>query len=515
MNSKFIKFEKSPLLNPVDYYNFFGSFIGIFEGNKKFYVINENEVSVLTGDSAELKKPAFKKLDNNLIAVLKSNPLDIATGSEITKFMLLTAVKFKGDYFAAMSYVSFNIMKKDIPYIRVGSDYYKLINKTDRYGAKNTLLKHWKKDEIKEDHTKELLKLIYKFDDFTLLPNNIDFVPVIDSCYNLYNKFAHSPSDNLIHENDIPISLGLMNHIFGDQVNLGLKYMKILYEHPTQILPILSLVSNERGTGKTTFLNWIHMLFGENSVLINPHDLTSSFNSIYATKNIIMVDETVIEKLASVEKLKSIATAKSISVSQKFVSEYSIPFFGKVILCTNKEKDFMRIDEEEVRFWIRKIKPIQILNTSIENDLFIEVSKFLKYLLQMPCIDFTLSRMVFTMDEIKTEHLEHIKKESRSSLYKELEILIEDFFNSTGKNEFFATATDIKNEWFKNNNQIGISYIRKVIKEELKLQPEKLQKYYSFGDITVKMETGTPFKFINIYEKIQNNDFEQVNECPF
>ena len=36
--------------------------------------------------------------------------------------------------------------------------------------------------------------------------------------------------------------------------------MKILYEHPTQILPILSLVSNERGTGKTTFLNWQSIL---------------------------------------------------------------------------------------------------------------------------------------------------------------------------------------------------------------------------------------------------------------
>ena len=99
--------------------------------------------------------------------------------------------------------------------------------------------------------------------------------------------------------------------------------MKLLYEHPCQILPVLSLVSTERETGKTTFLNYIQMLFGENSTLINPSDLTSSFNDAYATKNIIMIDETVIEKQNVVEKLKSLATAKTISVSQKFLHALS------------------------------------------------------------------------------------------------------------------------------------------------------------------------------------------------
>jgi hypothetical protein len=145
----------------------------------------------------------------------------------------------------------------------------------------------------------------------------------------------------------------------------------------------------------------------------------------------------VIEKLASVEKLKSIATAKSISVSQKFVSEYSIPFFGKVILCTNKEKDFMKIDNEEVRFWVRKIRPVAKLNTNIEKDLFNEIPKFLKYLSQLDDIDFSKSRMVFTIDEITTNELTEIKEESKSSLHKELEILLDDFFNNNESITFF------------------------------------------------------------------------------
>ena len=80
-----------------------------------------------------------------------------------------------------------------------------------------------------------------------------------------------------------------------------MKYMKVLYENPKQILPILVLVSEERETGKTTFLNWIQMLFGENSILISSNNITSDFNSSYATKNIILIDEALIEKSIGIE----------------------------------------------------------------------------------------------------------------------------------------------------------------------------------------------------------------------
>lgn len=516
--SKFKKPESNPLLNPVDWFNFYGSFISIFQGVKNCHVKSETEVCLL--DPKELNPdyasaPTFL-LRAGLVECLRNNDFDVAVGAKISKFMLLSAVKFKADYMAAMAYVYLDLMKCDIPYIRVGGDYFKIINKKDRWGGTNKLIRHWKKDEIKEDHTKEIIKRIQRFDDFDIIPNNKEYIPTQDGCYNLYAKFPHEEHHGEVVVKDIPYSLGIMKHIFGEQLDLGLKYMKLLYEHPTQILPILSLVSTERGTGKTTFLNWLHMIFGENTVLISPQDLTSSFNSIYATKNIIMVDETVVEKSATVEKLKSIATAKSITVSQKFVSEYSIPFFGKIILCTNKEKDFMKIDEEEVRFWVRKIRPVEKLNTNIENDLFNEIPKFLKFLSELPAIDFSRSRMVFTMDEIKTTELQVIKEESKSSLHKELELLLEDFFNNHSEiNEFEATATDIKDRWFKNNNQISHNYVHKVVKNELKLPENKLKKYVPFAenDLYSTKKTGKPFVFLR--KNIEIIQTEESENCPF
>lgn len=517
--SKFIKEEKNSIYNPIDWFNEFGTFSQIFEGDKKCISFSESEATYIVSDASDLsKKPTFVLNKNGKIDIKKSNPFDLATGKSFSKFILLTSVKFKGDFFQAMSYVSFTLMENDIPYIRVGTDYFKVIKKQDRYSGTNVILKGWKKDEIKEDHTKQILSKIYKFDDFTILPNNKTFIPTKNNCYNLYSKFPHNSVSENVNSNDIPITLGLISHIFGTQFDLGLKYMKILYENPCQILPVLALVSTERETGKTTFLNYIQMLFGENSTLINPSDLMSNFNDAYATKNIIMVDETVIDKAHTVEKLKSIATAKTMSVSQKFVQHYSVPFFGKVIVCTNKETDFMRIDEEEIRFWVRKINPIiGNKNTNIEIDLFNEIPKFLRFLEQLPEIDFSKSRMVFTQNEIKTDSLSIIKEESKSSVRKEIEIFIDDFFNNNDVNEFEATSKDIKERWFDKNNQISINYIFKILKTEMKLEVKKMKKYYPFNEISLNSKTGTPFLFTKEKTQIIDNQLNNIFEesTPF
>jgi len=513
--NKFKKPEKNSIYNPVDWFNEFGTFQQIFEGDKKCISFSDTEATYPVSDLTDLSKsPNFVLNKNGKIDIKKSNPFDLAVGQSFSKFILLTTVKFKGDYFQAMNYVSYNLMENEIPYIRVGSDYFKVIKKDDRYSGTNVILKSWKKDEIKEDHTKNILSKIYKYDDFTIIPNNITFIPCQNNCYNLYAKFPHKKATEFVDPTDIHVTLGLISHIFGEQWELGLKYMKILYEYPKQILPVLSLVSNERETGKTTFLNWVQMLFGENSTLINPGDLMSSFNDAYATKNIIMIDETVIEKQHVVEKLKSLATAKTISVSQKFVQHYSVPFFGKIIVCTNKETDFMRIDDEEIRFWIRKINPIVgQKNTNIENDLFNEIPKFLKFLEQLPAIDFSKSRMVFTQDEIKTDSLELIKLESKNGLRKELEIYIEDFFNNNDCNEFEATAKDIKEKWFEHDRE-KMSYIAKVLKNEMKMTPQQNKYYTPFNNPNyLEKKKGTPFLFVRQnFQAVENQSFSQYEQ---
>ena len=496
-------------LNPIDWYNINGDFQLLFDGLKVNCAVNDNDATFMDSVDPDKKGVTFKK-HVDFIEVLRNNPFNIPIG-KISKFQLLTQVKFNGDFQACMSYVQYFLIGVKIPYIRVGTDYIKIIKKVNHHNINQTILKNWKKEEIKQDHDKVMLNLIPKFDDFTIEPNNKNFSPAIGNNYNLYSAFSHKAKKETVSELDIPVTLLFLKHIFGDgkfttatgeivdKLELGLRYFKVLYEFPKQKLPILVLVSTENETGKTTFINFVDIIFGQNSVLIAPEELSENFNSSYATKNIIMIDESFTNKESDGNKTKSLSTAKKINVNSKFIASFSVPFFGKIIMCTNKEKNFMRIENENIRFWIRKIPNIVgKKNTNIENDLRDEIPAFLKYLEQMPDINFNNgSRMVFITDEIETEALRIAKSESKSSLHKELDIFIQDFFNDNEKlNSFEATATDIKNKWFTNNNQISTHYITKVIEDEMKIKKsDKTKRYMKFNEDSINAKNGFPFCF--------------------
>lgn len=478
------------MTNPIDHFNFYYPFEDIFNGSKLYWLKSKTDVVAYS----DINEVVFKLQPSGLITT--NIPIgDVPSGASITKFILFTHLKFKGNWQSAMSFVQYDILKDEIPYLRVKCDYYKLVDLEDRYGTPFKSTAGWKKEEIKQDHGAWIFSNIPRFDGFVMVPDNKNFQQVYKGCYNLYSKFPHQSSIDAVESKDIPYSIALMKRVFGEQLSQGFTYMKVLYEYPKQILPILTLVSEVRGTGKTTFINWFQMIFGDNAVQISPESLTKDHNTIYAHKNIILIDEAFAEKKGTVEKLKHTTTAKYITVNPKFVSEYSIPFYGKVILCTNRETDFAQIDDQEIRFWIRKLDVITELNTAIEDELIKEIPKFLKYLEQLPTPDFSKSRMVFTPEEIGTIELDIIKNQSKSGLHQDLETKIEDLFDRTGLDSFKATVIDIKDLWFPKDSKYTLSYIRKVLKNEMKLTPLAPIKYSKF-DFTEPGQIGRPYLFV-------------------
>lgn len=424
-----------------------------------------------------------------------------------TAFQILIKLKFSNSYESALKWIEAKYFNAENPYIRVGTDYFKKIKKTDRFGLVQTELKIWKKDEIKQDEKKDFIRSIPKFDDFTIRPDNLNYRPVIENCYNLYKMFPHQPKEGEWKWTEI-----LLRHIFNEQYNLGIRYLQALYLNPKRMLPILVLVSRERQTGKTTFMNWLNMIFGNNMVNINPEDLVSSFNSSYATANIIAVEETLIEKSITVEKLKALATGKFISVNAKFVQQYKVPFFGKIILASNNEDKFARIDEEEIRFFVRKVEKPKIENHNIEEDMINEIPAFLHYLTTLPDIDWRKDRSGFTPDELVNDSLKNVKLESKSSLYKDLHELFYELFIELQCPEMFATPTDIKTRWFDKNSRIDIQYIKHVIKDEFNKIPERPCRYIPFNEPLTGLnqsKTGTPYRFTPDNFKI---DFEKFNK---
>lgn len=488
--NKFKKLERKPFANPVDTFNENPNFEYIFQHNKTYEWINEEK-------KLHYMKKEVAYFDGEHLHVTESCELDEPM---YTPFQLLVMIRFGSDYRKAIQWIEFKYMNAEVPYIRVGVNYFKRIEKKNRYGVTLNELKVWNKESICQDHGNEILKAIHLFDDFTIEPNNKDYQPIVSGYWNLYEPFPHKMHDMPVSVSDFPTTAHFMAHVFGDQVELGYKYMKVLYEFPRQILPVLTLVSKERMTGKTTFLNWIDMIFGNNYAMVSPDDLLNSFNSAYATKNIIGIDEAVIEKSSGVEKIKSIATANTLTVNQKMVSHYRVPFFGKIIITTNRESDFMKVDSEEIRFWVRKLNsiPQDKMTTNYEGRLLEEIPKFLRYLYDNITVEFGRSRMVFTADEINNKDLETVKKESHSMLYKEIQThCIEFFEQNPSKTEFLASLTDLKTQWFEKDSRIGMNYIKKVLNDEFKIFVEKNTRYMPFATTSYDhSRTGTPYRFL-------------------
>ncbi len=447
---------------------------------------------------------------HNSLYVFSSSAPPFLNECYYSPFQILVRLRFNDSYSAAISWIQQKYFDEEVPYIRIGVDFFKKIKKTDRFGLSRTELKPWKIDAIKQDHGKAILDKIAHFDDFTILPDNLNFSPIVNNCYNLYRPFTHKPSLGSWDWTEV-----LIRHIFGEQYELGLRYLQILYLHPDRLMPILVMVSRERQTGKTTFVNWLSMIFGDNMAIISPDDLINGFNSTYASSNIIAVEETFIEKAITVEKLKSLATQKFISVNQKFVSQYRMPFFGKIILTSNNEDKFARIDEEEIRFFIRKVSIPSITNHNIEADMVKEIPAFLHYLTILPPVDFSRDRSGFTPAELSNTSLLDVKKESKSSLYKALVMLFEDMFMNElrAQDEFYADVKSIKSKFFANDPRIDLPYIRTVLKNEFNIVPVPDSIYFN-PFVNDPPKTGRPYLIKKTMLNTENLK-SPVDELPF
>ena len=491
MNSNFLKPEFNPDINPVDYYNEYhiDDAVEIIKHKHKHQEL-ESDKLLVNFKSAGNDYTSVIEIKDGRFTSSKSIPGGLSNGIEYTPFMVLTKYKFKGNHMAAYQFVNSEKLNAHIEYIRVGVDYFKKITTIDRFGIERSELKRWSKDALATDFDKSIFNNIPRYDTFALMPDNENYTSVSGNMYNLYKEFSHVPK-----EGDWKWSKAIMEHIFGDQFDLGMKYMQVLYLHPKRILPILVLASQTRHTGKSTFLDWMSQIFGGNMVVINPEDITNSFNSSYSMSNIVGIEETRTDKSHVIEKLKNLSTGKFVNVNQKFVDNYKLPFFGKFIITTNDEKRFMRIDNDEIRFWIRKIQPPKHHNTNINEDLVKEIPAFLYQLKQLPPVDFSASRMVFTPEEISTDSLDIVKQESTSEMYKEIIENLKEYFNDNDKeDEVFITPKIVKDQFFYGNNKFGISYIKRVLTDELGLVPEKNGRYHMLGMGPLMTKTGTPYR---------------------
>lgn len=326
-------------------------------------------------------------------------------------------------------------------YIQIGCDYFLKVQRPDNMGNVIQTLIPWKLSQIRKDFKSNPADkgLISRFYGMGAFPSHTDYKESVSGYYNTYSKLPWIPKAG-----GWSTIRRMLEHIFGEQIEYGLDYIQLLYTKPTLKLPILLLVSQMRNTGKTTFLRFLREMFCDNFVFASNESIRSHFNSDWASKLIVGIDETLLQKKEDSEKLKALSTANKSFIEYKGRDRYEVDNTIKFILCSNNVTEPVYIDAEETRYWVREIPTLTKDIPNITDELKVEIPAFIYFLLHRELyVSEPLSRMWFDTSALKTQALTRIIQSCRPTSELELAETILDQMDYYGVNELSYTSSDL------------------------------------------------------------------------
>lgn len=340
-------------------------------------------------------------------------------------------------------------------YIRVASNYYKVIYIEDAYGIISRNIKPWQKSEIKADYGEKFLKQIELYDDFCNsphLPGDIYRHETLTErdgqrfrFYNRYSPLPHTP-----HAGQWPTIEMFLRHIFKDHYEMGLDWIQILYTNPAHKLPIICLVSEQKATGKSKLIDLMCTIFGANATIVGNEDFESGFNSHYTDKLVVGIEEGLIEKQQVMEKIKAMNTNNSIGSMSKGKDKVNIVNLMHFILTSNNVDNFLRIDDKENRFWVIQVNRFEGEEIPDKEMLALfadEAPAFLHFLMDRKMLyPVSKTRFWFPYESYRTDALSNVVTNSRSSLEKALDITFERLAMERGQTLFYTTVTELLTE---------------------------------------------------------------------
>ena len=349
-------------------------------------------------------------------------------------------------------------------FIRVGTSLYKIVEQPRLNGGYVKKRIAWNNETLRQDYGKDYIGSVPKYDGFCTVPEHIGYRPVVGKFLNLYEPIDHRPK-----EGDFSHIQSLIRHIFGEQYELGMDYLQLLYLQPIQKLPILLLVSEERNTGKSTFLNFLKALFQNNATFNTNEDFRSQFNSDWAGKLLIVVDEVLLNRREDSERLKNLSTTFTYKVEAKGKDRTEIAFFAKFVLCSNNEYLPILIDAGETRYWVRKIMPLQSDDTNFLQKLKAEIPAFLYFLTQRELSTTQESRMWFNPRLTHTAALQKIIRSNRNRLEIEMTELLLDIMSNMNVESVSFCLNDLVTLLLYSQVKVEKYQVRKVVQEVWKL----------------------------------------------
>ncbi|HEX7412805.1 MAG TPA: primase-helicase family protein [Bacteroidia bacterium] len=312
--------------------------------------------------------------------------------------------------------------KMQIEFIRVASDYFEVITITDNIKGHTTKRRFMRPRTVTslihefgaEFWYKTIDKATKKYDTFINVPDNTKtYKQVFGSCYNIYHPMAHKAS---LDATNCPETLNFLKHIFGEQLETGIDYIKLLYEKPKQRLPILCLVSEENGTGKSTFTKFLKDIFTHSMAIVSGDDIENNYTSCFADKLIVACEESFFNTSKNSSLIKTINSSDKIKFNAKGLSRMELDCFIKFVLTSCNEDNFLIAKKEDKNIWVRKLTTPTNPKENLINLLAEEIPNFLNYLNKRTLVNTNESMFYFSPEVIHTSALTKLIKGNKTKL---------------------------------------------------------------------------------------------------
>lgn len=364
-------------------------------------------------------------------------------------------------------------------FIRVGDDYYKITFRPDKNKTLHKQLSKRSKTTITDDNGKKIIDKIAKYEGFVIIPSHFDYEQVVHGYYNKYHELPHKPQ-----KGSIKTILDYLTHIFSEQYfEFILDYFQLLYLKPSQKLPIILLESEAKNTGKSTFGDLIREVFEFNAVSLGNEDLSSSFNSVWVDKLVVVVDETALDADNIMQMIKNLSTKNGAVLSNaKGKDKEEVEFIGKFVFISNKEGKALPIEKHDDRFAVFKVPTFAEKGVDRDPDILKklkqEIPAFLYFLKNRSLYHEYKDRMYFDKSVYFTEQLKVYFEGSHTITTKAIQNLVKDTFEYfPDENTLCFAASDLLLEITPYLKFSDRQKIKDSLEKELKIQPQKKGRY--------------------------------------
>ena len=207
-------------------------------------------------------------------------------------------------------------------------------------------------------------------------------------------------------------------------------------------------------------------------------DFTSQFNSDWTNRLIIAVDEVLVKTDELTERIKYLSTTNTHKTESKGKDKKEAHFFGKFILCSNNETSFIKIDKDEIRFWVRKINSYEKEDVYFLEKLVKEIPAFLYFLSNRELSTKNDSRMWFTPQQIKTTALDKLVRFNCNKLEIEIASCLITILDGLDEENLQFSFADLLNFLNKFKIKQDAAEIKKIIKQQWKLEQQPNSNQY-------------------------------------